>query len=61
MDQYNNNSNFTLFNNNFNTINNSGNFNRIRRFNNLPLNSPSKMNSTGLRNFNNGNFKNTNF
>jgi len=62
MDQYNNNSNFTPFNNNFNTINNSGNFNRIRRFNNLPLNSPSRVNSNGLRNFNNnGNFRNTNF
>jgi len=62
MDQYNNNSNFTPFNNNFNTINNSGNFNRIRRFNNLPLNSPSRVNSNGFRNFNNNeNFRNTNF
>jgi len=62
MDQYNNNSNFTPFNNNFNTINNSGNFNRIRKFNNLSLNSPSRVNSNSLRNFNNnGNFRNTNF
>jgi len=62
MDQYNNNSNFTPFNNNFNTFNNSGNFNRIRRFNNLPLNSPSRVNSNGFRNFNNNeNFRNTNF
>ena len=60
IDQYNNNSNFTPFNNNFNTFNNSGNFNRIRRFNNVSLNSSSRMNSSVLRNFRNPNFNSFN-